>query len=436
MMSFRKPANTPRSEGKVISKGLGAAREIVRETGEALRSLTGWERAMHVFWLLGPFILLIERSPADLWLSVIALTFAGRSIARREGWWLRVTWVRLAFLFWAACLVSAASSPLPAYSLGETFVWFRFPLFAMAVAFWLGKDGRLLRAMLLSIGTGMMIMCLILAAEILIVGVSDGRLSWPYGDLVPGNYLAKACLPAFLVVVAMATSSDRRTASWAAIIALISIVASVMTGERINFLIRACGGMLAAVVWKPRFLRVVAVFAIEGIAVFSALLATPGLFQRFVDHFVQQLPTHGDSPYFRAMAPGWLAFKESTILGVGPGNLRTLCPEITSGSAAYDCHPHPHNFYLQMLGEAGIIGLVTGVLFLGSIIWACAKPALRDRSNVVVATMWIVPFAFFWPIASTADFFGQWNNVFMWSAVAVALAGAQIGSDDKVAPKA
>ena len=104
MISFRKPANPPRSEGKVISKGLGAAQKIVRETGEALLSLTGWERTMHVFWLLGPFILLIERSPADLWLSVIALTFAGRSIARREGWWLRVTWVRLAFLFWAACL--------------------------------------------------------------------------------------------------------------------------------------------------------------------------------------------------------------------------------------------------------------------------------------------------------------------------------------------
>ena len=112
------------------------------------------------------------------------------------------------------------------------------------------------------------------------------------------------------------------------------------------------------------------------------------------------------------------------ILGVGPGNLRTLCPEITGGSAAYDCHPHPHNFYVQMLGEVGIVGLVTGVLFLGSIIWACAKPALRDRSNVVVATMWIVPFAFFWPIASTSDFFGQWNNIFMWSAVAVALAGS------------
>ena len=419
----------------MILRGLGGVKEIVRETGEALLSLTGWERAMHVFWLLGPFILLIERSPADLWLSVIALTFAGRSIAKRESWWLRVAWVRLAFFFWMACLVSAAMSPLPIYSLGETFVWFRFPLFAMAVAFWLGKDKRLLHAMLVSIGSGMIIMCVILAAEILIVGVNGGRLSWPYGDLVPGNYLAKACLPAFVVLVSIATSSDGRTASWAAITVLISIVASVMTGERINFLIRACSGMLAAVIWRPRLYRVVAVFAIEGIAVFSALLATPGLFLRFVDHFVQQLPTNVDSPYFRAMMPGWLAFKESIIFGVGPGNLRTLCPQITGDSTTYDCHPHPHNFYLQMLGEAGIVGLVTGVLFLGSIIWACAKPALFDRSNVVVATMWIVPFAFFWPVASTADFFGQWNNIFMWSAVAVALAGARIGNTGNPSPK-
>lgn len=340
---------------------------------------------------------------------------------------MRFKWVQLAFLFWAACLVSAALSSLPFYSLGETFVWFRFPLFAMAVAFWLGKDPRMVYAMLLSAGTGMMTMCLILAAEISIFGITSGRLSWPYGDLVPGNYLAKACLPAFVVLIALATSSDKWTASWSALIALVSIFASLMTGERINFLIRLCSGMLAAVVWKPNFYRISGVFAISGIAIFSMFLALPRLHQRFFGSFFQQLPTHSDSTYFHAMVPGWLAFKESMLIGVGPGNLRILCPEIIGGSTTYECHPHPHNYYIQILGEAGIIGFLTGVLFLGSIIWTCAKPAFRDRSNVVIATMWIVPFAFFWPIASTADFFGQWNNIFMWSSVAVALAGAQIG---------
>lgn len=401
----------------------------------ALSELPPWERAVHVFWLLGPFILLIERTPADVWLSLIALIFVGRSVAKREGWWLQEAWVRCAFLFWGACLLAAAVSAMPVYSILETIAWFRFPLFAVAVVFWLGRSKTFIYAMLVSIGAGMLTMCCIVAAEMMIVGQISGRLSWPYGDLVTGNYLAKACLPAFLVAVALAASARSSIASLSAMIALLSLVASMLTGERINFLIRACGGMLAAVAWKPKIGRVFVLVAIEGVAVVLAMVATPGMIWRYYNHFISEIPVHGDSLYFRAMAPGVLAFKESPIFGVGPGNLRILCPGVTGGSPLYDCHPHPHNYYIQMLGEAGIMGLVTGVLFLGSIIWACAKPALRDRSNVVVATMWIVPFGFFWPIASTADFFGQWNNIFMWSAIAVALAGARIGSTDQPAPK-
>ena len=156
---------------------------------------------------------------------------------------------------------------MPAYSIGEAVVWFRFPLFAMAVVFWLGRDRRLVY-MLLSIGCGMVIMSGILAAEMMIVGRRGERLSWPYGDLVPGNYL-KACLPAFLVVC-YALSVNRQLASFSALIALASIIASIMSGERINFLIRACGGLLAAVAWKPKLGRVLALVAIEGVAVVMA----------------------------------------------------------------------------------------------------------------------------------------------------------------------
>jgi hypothetical protein len=51
---------------------------------------------------------------------------------------------------------------------------------------------------------------------------------------------------------------------------------------------------------------------------------------------------------------------------------------------------------------------------------------LKNRENVFVATAWVIPFGLFWPIATTADFFGQWNNIFMWSAVALALSGDAI----------
>ena len=67
--------------------------------GNALATMPRWEKGFHIFWLLGPFILLIERTPADIWLSILALAFVVRSIMRRDGGWLKVFWVRASFLF-------------------------------------------------------------------------------------------------------------------------------------------------------------------------------------------------------------------------------------------------------------------------------------------------------------------------------------------------
>ena len=174
----------------------GDLQRLILDAQKALAGLPKWEKPFHVFWLLGPFILLIERSPADVWLSILALAFAVRSLCLRDGAWLFSGWVRATFVFWFVCLLSAFLSSTPNYALAEAISWFRFPLFAMATAFWLGRDKRLLYAMIFSTGIGMMLMTGILTAEMLIEGQKHGRLTWPYGDLVPGNYLAKqACQP-------------------------------------------------------------------------------------------------------------------------------------------------------------------------------------------------------------------------------------------------
>jgi O-antigen ligase len=391
----------------------------------ALAAMSRWERGFHVFWLLGPFILLIERSPADIWLSVLAVTFVVRSIFKRDGAWLRVFWVKACFLFLAICMLSSAMSVMPSYAFSEALTWFRFPLFAMATAFWLGTDKRLLYAMLVSTALGMFLMTGILTVEMIVEGQKGGRLSWPYGDLVSGNYLSKVGLPAFTIMVALAIGAKPRLASVMGGLSLISIIMSILAGERINFLIRACGGMLAALVWQPNWRRYIILIIFEIFAVAAVFVSMPNVQDRFTDAIVNSLPTGPHSNYYRVMGAGLTVFETAPVLGIGPATHRELCPSILNETLEFRCANHPHNYYIQFLTETGIVGLITGSVMISSIIWAAFAGWRQNRANVVAATAFVIPFGLFFPIQSTGDFFGQWNNIFMWSAVALSLAAAK-----------
>ena len=404
-----------------------ALRAIIADARRALSELQLWERCAHIFWLLGPFILLIERTPADAWVTLLAMTFAVRAIIKREGDWLRHFWVRAGFLFWFWCILAGAISDFPAYSVGEALAWFRFPLFAMATAFWLARDRRLLYAMLVSTAIGLVVMCGILTAEILIEGQKGGRLMWPYGDLVPGNYVAKVGLPAFTIMVALAVSVKGRVAALSGIVALITMVISVMTGERINFLIRACGGMLAGLVWKPNWGRYLALVAVEVLAVVVIFSALPGTASRYTDQFIKGATDPQESAWLKTINGGWQVAQDNLIFGIGTANYRLVAYEgILDKYENVRPDVHPHNYYVQMLLETGVIGFVLGIVFLWSIIWSCFRSSLKNRENVFVATAWVIPFGIFWPIATSADFFGQWNNIFIWSAVALSLSTSEL----------
>jgi O-antigen ligase len=120
-----------------------------------------------------------------------------------------------------------------------------------------------------------------------------------------------------------------------------------------------------------------------------------------------------------------VVYEDAPILGIGTANYRILCAELTQHAPEVDCNTHPHNYYLQMLGETGIIGLISGSIMIISIIGFCFQTGMQRRANVLAATAFVVPLGLFFPIQTTGDFFGQWNNIFMWSAIALALAAAR-----------
>ena len=157
-------------------------------------------------------------------------------------------------VFWGVCSALFCLSEFACLFLGEAFVWIRFPLFAFASCFWLARKTLVIAMM--------------------------GMTPW-HGDY--DRYFNSRdidCWPAGRTAVlalwrfgAWQLSGQSRIASFLcaggsggfclnrhaiavpAIVSFVTIILSVVTGERINFLIRACGGMLAGLVWRPKFGR-------------------------------------------------------------------------------------------------------------------------------------------------------------------------------------
>ncbi|MDA8687641.1 O-antigen ligase family protein [bacterium] len=396
-----------------------------------IKVMSNFEKTMTIFWLLGPLIYLIERDPADLWLTLISVIFLVRCIKRRDWNWASQIWFKSALALWLFGLFSAVTSNEPFFTFQQGFVWIRFPLYVAAAQVWLAKDRDIRILMLLTMLIGMLLMCGILIAETLIE--PKPRLTWPYGDLVPGGYLAKVSLPLFCVLMAIAVSKKSKAGVFSGMIGLLSIGVSALTGERTNFLVRACGGILASLVWKPKFLMIFMLIFIEILAVLVLFFTRPDLTNRFGKNFLNSIPitnTSDNNPYWGAWRGGIQQGVLNPLKGIGPSGTRNSCTNLDTSLQEWlpgknYCGNHPHNFYIQLFAEVGIIGLLIGCTMFISIIITCYKSRSENFNCPMAATAFVVPFGLFFPIQQFGSFYGQWGNLFTWFAIAFAMSNFQ-----------
>ena len=78
-----------------------------------IKNLNSFDKFMTILWLLGPFIYLIERDPADLWLTLISIFFLVRCIKQKDWDWTSQVWFKSALALWFFGLFSAVTSTDP-----------------------------------------------------------------------------------------------------------------------------------------------------------------------------------------------------------------------------------------------------------------------------------------------------------------------------------
>ena len=403
------------------------------EAIKKIQSFSNFDKIITIFWLLGPLIFLIERDPADLWLSLITILFLIKSYKNKNWSWTKQIWFKLSVLLWFISLLSSLISPTPMFSFWQGFVWLRFPLYAAAAQAWLGQDRdiRILMFMMMFLGT--LIMCLILTIEVIHANYfwtephPKLRLEWPYGDKIPGSYLSKAMLQVFCVFIALCLYVKNKSAIWLGLIAIYTLAIAFVTGERINFIARTCAGILSAIIWKPIKLRLI-VFLVLFLSIIGTILYTsPLLLNRYSTDFIDKI--NFSSGNWGAWRGGLQQGLETPILGIGPSGTRLSCQKLSKKEhwlpGKNYCGNHPHNFYVQLFAETGLLGLIIGSCLFISIILTCFKEKLVNNKCPMVATSFIIPLAAFFPLQQFGSFFGQWGNLFIWFGIGFALSQVQ-----------
>ena len=114
------------------------------------------------------------------------------------------------------------------------------------------------------------------------------------------------------------------------------------------------------------------------------------------------------------MGAGLVVFQTSPLLGIGPATHRYSCPEVIGINPEFRCDNHPHNFYVQLLAETGIVGFLFLFSALSYVIYEAfrqfksiifkKKRLLTDYQVCLLAAILITV----WPLIPNGNFFHNW----------------------------
>ena len=109
-------------------------------------------------------------------------------------------------------------------------------------------------------------------------------------------------------------------------------------------------------------------------------------------------------------------FKDNPIIGVGPKMYREVCSDpryFVEGG----CVTHPHNTYIQLLAETGIVGTLPVIFALLFTIYKLAVHGwnLNFLSKIKLTNLQVCLYMSIlitlWPFIPTGNFFHNWSNV-------------------------
>ena len=168
-----------------------------------------------------------------------------------------------------------------------------------------------------------------------------------------------------------------------------------------------------------QYVRLITLF-ISLLIIVGITFVSPTVKKRMVDTTLEQVGVGSDQLIFFSpqhdshIKTAFNMFLDKPILGHGPKMFRVKCSDPQYAVGISPCATHPHNFYVQLLAETGIIGFLFLLSLFGYVVY-CAfrqlqsivlkkKRYLTDYQVCLLAGILISV----WPFSPNGNFFNNW----------------------------
>lgn len=280
---------------------------------------------------------------------------------------------------------------------------------------------------------------------------TGGKLGGPFGDeYIAGGYIQRFCLFSFFLLPFLNQNNKKYYSYLFPIFFLVFLVAIIFSGNRMPVILFILMILLILVFNKKIRKLIVPVLLLVTIIFYSAYKynsITRTYFDKFyvqvtgmIDPIVKQDFYNKDNPiYLKDFVSFYETWKLNKYIGGGIKNFRYYCHHRANidTSRKIICNMHPHNYYLEILTETGIIGFIISVLIFMNILYISFYKKYFTNENLS-KNLIIVPFIFLliieiFPIKSTGSFFttGVATYFFLIFGIIVGLVRRENNIDNK-----
>ena len=392
------------------------------------------------FWGILPFFLITGPFLSDLSVSLISILFLVYCLLNKNFSYFKNRYFYFFLIFWIYLIINSLFNNFNLDSLKISFFYLRYGIFVIAVAALLNTDSRFIKYFFYCI-----FICFV--ALILdgfyqyfidenILGFKKTNThrvsSFFYEELILGSYLSRLW-PIFFGLSIFIFSKKNKSFSLIILIFVLSEVLIFLSGDRTAFFYTNLSAIFVILFSKKLFKLRLFTLLLSFFLIVIISFINPIAKERVLDQTLAQMNLSNDlednlknqdrkyifsKQHTHHYITAYKMFLDNKVLGVGVKNFRNFCDSRNYKESVLSCSTHPHNSYMQILAEIGIIGflflIITLLYFCKYIIKHLffkfkGKYYFTDFEICVLSGIAI----YLWPFVPTGNVFSNWLNIAM-----------------------